>query len=47
MQLWLQRLSATERHQIKTGHMADVAELRVDEGLWLNIPVLLALARKF
>jgi len=47
MQLWLQRLSATERHQIKTGHMADVAELQVDEGLWLNIPVLLALARKF
>lgn len=46
MQLWLQLLSATERQQIKTGHMADVAELQDDEGVWLNIPVLMVLARK-
>jgi ubiquinone/menaquinone biosynthesis C-methylase UbiE len=46
LQAWLQPLSFAERSQLRTGHLADVAEIQDDKGLWLNIPVLLVLAWK-
>jgi len=46
LQWWLQPLSFTERHQLRDSHLTEVAALQGDEGLWLNVPVLLAMSRK-
>lgn len=43
---FLQRLSPGPLEELKDAHMAEVAALAADQGIWLNVPVHFASARK-
>ena len=43
---WLQPLEPGERRLLQAAHLAEVAPLLTENGLWLDVPVVMALARK-
>jgi SAM-dependent methyltransferase len=46
LRAWIQPLTASQRQQLKSAHLDEVAPLVTENGLWLDVPVLMALARK-